>query len=367
MAQRRPVNGATPLQQIEQMFPRYLDANAEPNPDAGDAPVEAAHAVHPVDDQQEPSPVNPSSISTTASTLSADSPVVERQQSPAGDGDGSSAAGAGASGFRVTDGDASDAGSDDDEADKKDIKKGKKGQQQRRRQARSNKKAKRGSDDEYDSDPREESDEGDFDDREMDYISSDSSSDADTRAPPDEQLKGVADEDALRTLVQSESEEEDEDAEASAGAAAAGVAGDAIKPDPDAATKSSESSASDDSDDSDLDDEQRYRGSLLCVSVDICSDPFSVSVSVCSRVHATATQFSRRITQPHSAIVASTATGSRGHDVLAVGRVCCRNSHGISSGSRRRQQAQGSESRSQSWTKSCSQASQERAFDGGRR
>ena len=77
--------------------------------------------------------------------------------------------------------------------------------------AKKKKGKKRGSDDEVDSEAKEESDEGDFDTREVDYMSDTSSDeDEDMAEKLNEELKGVEDEDALRQLVISDSEEEEE-------------------------------------------------------------------------------------------------------------------------------------------------------------
>ncbi|XP_077549591.1 transcription factor IIFalpha isoform X3 [Haemaphysalis longicornis] len=97
--------------------------------------------------------------------------------------------------------DDSDGDKDDDESGSK-KKKGKAGDQGKKK-----KKEKNQSDDEA----MEESDEGDFDDREVDYMSSSSSEDEE---PEDEkanrEMKGVEDEDALRAIDQSDEEEEPE-------------------------------------------------------------------------------------------------------------------------------------------------------------
>lgn len=99
----------------------------------------------------------------------------------------------------------SDADSDDDRPSNK---KGKKAN------AGSKKKKKQESDDDDDSEPLEESDEGDFDTREVDYMS-DSSSDSDDDADRlIRELKGVEDEDALRKLVLSDDEDDEENNEA---------------------------------------------------------------------------------------------------------------------------------------------------------
>jgi len=71
------------------------------------------------------------------------------------------------------------------------------------------KKGKKGSD--VDSEAGEESDEGDFDTREMDYISSSSSDEEDLNDRLNRELKGVEDEDGLKGLVITDSEEEEEE------------------------------------------------------------------------------------------------------------------------------------------------------------
>jgi transcription initiation factor TFIIF subunit alpha len=111
--------------------------------------------------------------------------------------------------FKVTDMDEwADSDADDDSgpdvgSDDEVGKKGKKGK----------KKGKKGSD--VDSEAGEESDEGDFDTREMDYISS--SSDDDDEEDLDERLnrdlKGVEDEEGLKGLVISDDSDEEEDGE----------------------------------------------------------------------------------------------------------------------------------------------------------
>ncbi|KAK6617434.1 hypothetical protein RUM43_014443 [Polyplax serrata] len=94
--------------------------------------------------------------------------------------------------------DSDDRGSNDDDDDgKKNKKKGnKKGPQ---------KKKKKDSDDEA----VEESDDGDEEGRELDYISDSSESASDHEMKANKELKGVAEEDALRKLLNSESEDEE--------------------------------------------------------------------------------------------------------------------------------------------------------------
>lgn len=127
-----------------------------------------------------------------------------------------------------------------------------------RKNNRKKKGKKRGSDDEFDS-AKEESDEGDFDTREVDYISSSSSEEEEVEEKINRELKGVEDEDALRQLVLSESEEE-EDSEANKDKTV-------VKSDPDAppqeesskkagSSKGGSDSSDSDSEDSDLDDDK---------------------------------------------------------------------------------------------------------------
>ncbi|XP_018495007.1 general transcription factor IIF subunit 1 [Galendromus occidentalis] len=84
---------------------------------------------------------------------------------------------------------------------------------ERKKKKRKNEKKKDKKNQESDSSAKEESDEGDFDDREVDYMTSGSgSSDEEPEdAKANKQLKGVEDEDALRQLVLSDEEEEDEE------------------------------------------------------------------------------------------------------------------------------------------------------------
>lgn len=74
-------------------------------------------------------------------------------------------------------------------------------------------KKKNDSDDDDDSEPGEESDEGDFDTREVDYMSDSSSSseDIELEEKVNKEMKGVEDEDALRKLVISDDEQEEEE------------------------------------------------------------------------------------------------------------------------------------------------------------
>ncbi|OQR76140.1 general transcription factor IIF subunit 1-like, partial [Tropilaelaps mercedesae] len=104
----------------------------------------------------------------------------------------------------VGDSDFSVAESADEEIDEDPSKKKKKRKDQKKKDKKSQ---------ESDSSAREESDEGDFDDREVDYMTS--GSETSGEEPEDEkvnkQMKGVEDEDALRQLVLSDEDEEEED------------------------------------------------------------------------------------------------------------------------------------------------------------
>lgn len=77
------------------------------------------------------------------------------------------------------------------------------------KEKKKDKKKKKDSDDENDEEPLEESDEGDYDDKEVDYMSDLSSSDEEEESKAE--LKGVEDESALRDLVVSEEEDEEEE------------------------------------------------------------------------------------------------------------------------------------------------------------
>lgn len=117
--------------------------------------------------------------------------------------------GKGKAGLKVSDMDEwasdSDGAPDGEESDEEAKPKNKKN-------VKRGKKKKKGSDDES---AFEESDEGDFDQREVDYMSATSSSEEEE--PEDDrinrEMKGVEDEDALRQLVVTDSEEEEENAE----------------------------------------------------------------------------------------------------------------------------------------------------------
>ena len=93
-----------------------------------------------------------------------------------------------------------------------DIKPKTKNKKKETKRKKSSKKKKKGSDDdEDDSEPQEESDEGDFDDKEVDYMSDSSTSEESETEKNDKEMKSVVDEDALRQLVLSEDEEEEEE------------------------------------------------------------------------------------------------------------------------------------------------------------
>uniref|UniRef100_A0A224Z1N7 Transcription initiation factor IIF subunit alpha n=1 Tax=Rhipicephalus zambeziensis TaxID=60191 RepID=A0A224Z1N7_9ACAR len=98
--------------------------------------------------------------------------------------------------------DDSDGDRDDDGDGGKKKKKGKAGEDNKKKKKKKN---------DSDEEALEESDEGDFDDREVDYMSASSSEEEE---PEDEkanrELKGVEDEDALRAADQSDEEEEGE-------------------------------------------------------------------------------------------------------------------------------------------------------------
>ncbi|XP_037527801.1 general transcription factor IIF subunit 1 isoform X5 [Rhipicephalus sanguineus] len=98
--------------------------------------------------------------------------------------------------------DDSDGDRDDDGDGGKKKKKGKAGEDDKKKKKKKN---------QSDEEALEESDEGDFDDREVDYMSASSSEEEE---PEDEkanrELKGVEDEDALRAVDQSDEEEEGE-------------------------------------------------------------------------------------------------------------------------------------------------------------
>ncbi|XP_076338510.1 transcription factor IIFalpha isoform X2 [Tachypleus tridentatus] len=98
---------------------------------------------------------------------------------------------------------------DDDETKASDNENSKKKNQKKKEQK---KKKKKKEDEDSEEEAKEESDEGDFDDREVDYITNSSSSEADfeTDVKATQELKGVEDEDALRQLEMSDDEEEEE-------------------------------------------------------------------------------------------------------------------------------------------------------------
>jgi transcription initiation factor TFIIF subunit alpha len=135
---------------------------------------------------------------------------------------------------------------------------------------------KRESDEEEDSEPLEESDEGDFDTREVDYMSDSSSNSDDDVERLNRELKGVEDEDALRKLVLSDDEEEEEngeankdkDGETTANADSAEGAAEKAKPqeaDPKIKVKKEKTSSgpsSEESEDSDFDD-TKYQSAMF--------------------------------------------------------------------------------------------------------
>ncbi|XP_054274638.1 general transcription factor IIF subunit 1-like [Macrosteles quadrilineatus] len=109
-----------------------------------------------------------------------------------------------------TDDDDSEEDEDNDDEEKKEKKKKKQKNDKNKKNA-AKKKKKGGSDDSA----VEESDDGDEEGRELDYISDSSDSDSDHEAKIDKDMKGVAEESALRRLLSSgeEDEEDEEDKE----------------------------------------------------------------------------------------------------------------------------------------------------------
>ncbi|XP_046677864.1 general transcription factor IIF subunit 1 isoform X2 [Homalodisca vitripennis] len=103
--------------------------------------------------------------------------------------------------------DSSEEGEGDDEETKE--KKANKKKQNNNKKNDKKKKKKAGSDDSA----MEESDDGDEEGRELDYISDSSDSDSDHEAKIDKDMKGVAEESALRHLLSSGEEDEDEEKE----------------------------------------------------------------------------------------------------------------------------------------------------------
>ncbi|CAN8010774.1 unnamed protein product [Ixodes pacificus] len=103
----------------------------------------------------------------------------------------------------------SDGDGDDDEEDKDDDDSSAK--KKRKANEKEDKKKKKKKGNQSEDEAMEESDEGDFDDREVDYMSASSS---EGEEPEDEkanrEMKGVEDEDALRAVDQSDEEEEEE-------------------------------------------------------------------------------------------------------------------------------------------------------------
>jgi len=101
--------------------------------------------------------------------------------------------------------------SDEDEKDDEEAKEKKNAKNKKKQNNKKNakKKKKGGSDDSA----MEESDDGDEEGRELDYISDSSDSDSDHEAKIDKDMKGVAEESALRRLLSSGEEDEDEEEE----------------------------------------------------------------------------------------------------------------------------------------------------------
>ncbi|KAL3211255.1 hypothetical protein MRX96_036488 [Rhipicephalus microplus] len=102
-------------------------------------------------------------------------------------------------------------GDDDSDGDRDDDGDGSKKKKNKGKAGKDDKKKKNKKKNDSDEEALEESDEGDFDDREVDYMSASSSEEEE---PEDEkanrELKGVEDEDALRAADQSDEEEEGE-------------------------------------------------------------------------------------------------------------------------------------------------------------
>ncbi|XP_075731684.1 transcription factor IIFalpha isoform X3 [Rhipicephalus microplus] len=102
-------------------------------------------------------------------------------------------------------------GDDDSDGDRDDDGDGSKKKKNKGKAGKDDKKKKKKKKNDSDEEALEESDEGDFDDREVDYMSASSSEEEE---PEDEkanrELKGVEDEDALRAADQSDEEEEGE-------------------------------------------------------------------------------------------------------------------------------------------------------------
>ena len=101
----------------------------------------------------------------------------------------------------------SENGDSDEEKSKRTKGKGKKDLKNKKDKKR--KKKKGSDDDDDDEEPLEDSDEGDYDDKEVDYMSDSSSSSESDLETVD--IKGVVDESALRDLVVSEDDEEEEE------------------------------------------------------------------------------------------------------------------------------------------------------------
>nr|CAD7396121.1 unnamed protein product [Timema cristinae] len=107
----------------------------------------------------------------------------------------------------VDSGDDTDSESGSDKEKEKEEKEEKKNKKDKNKKATKAKKKKKDSDDEA----FEESDDGDEEGRELDYISDSSESDSDHEGKANKQLKGVAEEDALRKLLSSGEEDDDEE------------------------------------------------------------------------------------------------------------------------------------------------------------
>nr|CAD7438742.1 unnamed protein product [Timema bartmani] len=107
----------------------------------------------------------------------------------------------------VDSGDDTDSESGSDKEKEKEEKEEKKNKKAKNKKATKAKKKKKDSDDEA----FEESDDGDEEGRELDYISDSSESESDNEGKANKQLKGVAEEDALRKLLSSGEEDDDEE------------------------------------------------------------------------------------------------------------------------------------------------------------
>ncbi|XP_076440492.1 general transcription factor IIF subunit 1-like isoform X3 [Babylonia areolata] len=148
---------------------------------------------------------------------------------------------------------------DDGEKSKEDIEKEKKKGKGNVKTQKKVKNAKQNSDDEA----IEESDEGDFDDREVDYISDSSSS---SLSEPEEkekkyEEKGVADESGLRNILNSDEEEEEEEDVKEEEEVEEEEKKDDEKPPKE--KRGSESSSSSSDSDSDIDKDDKFTSALL--------------------------------------------------------------------------------------------------------